>query len=180
MPTWKSRYLYNARTFLHIIFHIYSSQRKNIFTHNFPHLFITYVFASQFNFIQLTQYLVKCRSIKVNVRFSLINSLRYLIFSSVRAVFGRPLPGFRSVSDPRSSARLQIAFTEQSFQPFPEILQQLFGIQNHVSAMSWSELYLHTIFYPSQLGLQLCLWPITKIAIITWNTGEFITMLCCT
>ena len=38
-------------------------------------------------------------------------------------------------SDPHSSARLQIAFTEQSFQPFYEIfLQQLFGIQNQVSA----------------------------------------------
>jgi len=61
---------------------------------------------------------VKWRSIKVNVQFSLINSLRYLTFFSVRAVFGRPLPGFRSVADLRSSTRLQIAFTEQSFQPF--------------------------------------------------------------
>jgi len=62
--------------------------------------------------------LAKWRSIKVNVPFSLINSLRYLIFSSVRTVFGRPPPGFRSVADPRSSTRLQIAFTEQSFQFF--------------------------------------------------------------
>jgi len=61
---------------------------------------------------------VKWCSIKVNVRFSLINGLRYLTFSSVRAVFGRPLPGFRSVADQRSSTRLQIVFTEQSFQPF--------------------------------------------------------------
>ena len=37
---------------------------------------------------------MKCRSIKVNVRFSLINSLRYLTFSSVHAVFGWLLPGF--------------------------------------------------------------------------------------
>ena len=43
-----------------------------------------------------------------------INSLTYLTFSSVRGVFGRPLPGFRkvrSIADPRSSTRLQIAFT---------------------------------------------------------------------
>ena len=67
---------------------------------------------------QLTEYLVKWRSIKVNVRFLLISSLRYLTFSSVRAVFSRLLPGFRSVADPHSSTRLQIAFTEQRFQPF--------------------------------------------------------------
>ena len=42
----------------------------------------------------------------------------YLTFISARAVFGRPLPGFRSIADPRSSTRVQIAFTEQSFQPF--------------------------------------------------------------
>ena len=77
-------------------------------------------------------------------------ALGYLTFSSVRAVFGRPLPGLRSVADPHSSASLQIAFTEQTnpLNPLPEILQQLFSIQNQVSAMSRSELYLHTIFYP--------------------------------
>ena len=89
---------------------------------------------------------MKWRSIKVNVRFSLINSLRYLTFSSVRAVFGRPLPRFHSVADPRSPIRLQIAFTEQSFH-FPEILQQVFGIQNQVPAMSRSALHLRTIIY---------------------------------
>jgi len=35
---------------------------------------------------------VKWRNIKVHVRFSPINSLRYLTFSSVCAVFSRPLP----------------------------------------------------------------------------------------
>jgi len=86
---------------------------------------------------------VKVRSIKVNVRFSLVNSLRYVIFSSVRVVFGRPLPGFRSVADQHSSASLHITFTEQTnpLNLFPEILQQLFGIQNQVSAMYRSELY---------------------------------------
>jgi len=63
---------------------------------------------------------VKWHSIKANVQFSLINSLRYLTYSSVRAVFGRLLPGFRSVADLRSSTRLQIAFTEQNFQPISE------------------------------------------------------------
>jgi len=69
---------------------------------------------------------------------------------SLCSCYLRPIaiPGFRSVADPRSSTRLQIAFTEQSFQHFPEILQQLFGIQIQVSAMSPSELYLGTIFYP--------------------------------
>jgi len=39
---------------------------------------------------------------------------------SGRAVFGQLLPGFRFVADQRSSTHLglQIAFTEQSFQPF--------------------------------------------------------------
>ena len=46
---------------------------------------------------------MKWPSIKVDVRFSLINSLRYLTFSAVRAVFGWPLPGFHSVADPRST-----------------------------------------------------------------------------
>ena len=50
--------------------------------------------------------------------FLLINSLRYLTFSYVRAVFGRSLPGFRSVANPQPSTRLQIAFVDQSFQPF--------------------------------------------------------------
>ena len=63
---------------------------------------------------------MKWHSIKANVQFSLINSLRYLTYSSVRAVFGRLLPGFRSVADLRSSTRLQIAFTEQNFQPISE------------------------------------------------------------
>jgi len=43
--------------------------------------------------------LAKWCSIKVNVRFLLINSLRYIAFYSVRAVSGRPLSGFRSVAD---------------------------------------------------------------------------------
>ena len=74
---------------------------------------------------------MKWHSIKVNVRFSLINSLRYLTFSSVRAVFGRPLPGFRSVADPRSLTSLLLSLSKPS-NPFPEILQQLFCIQNQV------------------------------------------------
>jgi len=106
---------YNARLFLHKIFHIYSSH-----------------FTSQFNFAQL----VKWRSIKADVRFSLINSLRYLFFSSVRAVFGRSLPGFRSVADPRPSTLPRLLSPSNATNLFPEILQQLFRIQNHVSAMS--------------------------------------------
>ena len=56
-----------------------------------------------------------------------INSLTYLTCSSVRGVFGRPLPGFRkvrSIADPRSSTRLQIAFTGKVSNPFSGILQQ--------------------------------------------------------
>ena len=44
--------------------------------------------------------------------------LRYLTYSTVRAVFGRSLSGFHSVADPLSSAHLQTAVTEQSFQSF--------------------------------------------------------------
>ena len=96
----------------------------------------------------LACYLVKWRSIKVSVRFLPINILRHVTFSSVRVVFGRSLPGFRSVADPRSSIRLQIAFgsLSKASNPFPEILQQLFSIQKQVSAMIPSVLYLRTIF----------------------------------
>ena len=100
---------------------------------------------------QLTEYLVKWRSIKVNVRFLLISSLRYLTFSSVRAVFGRPqrrylifVPLLTNVHQPL----YRLLSPSKAFNPFPEILQQLFGIQNHVSALFRFELYLHTIFYP--------------------------------
>ena len=55
-------------------------------------------------------------------------------------IFGWLLEAF-SVTDPRSLTRLQIAFTEESFQPFPGNLQQLFGIQNQVPAMSLSVRY---------------------------------------
>ena len=44
--------------------------------------------------------------------------VRYLTFSSVHAVVGRPLSGFRSFADPRLSTHLQVASTEQSFQLF--------------------------------------------------------------
>jgi len=60
--------------------------QEYFFTQNCPHLFITHVYTTQFNFTQLT-YVVKWRSIKVNVRFSLINILRCQTFSSVRACF---------------------------------------------------------------------------------------------
>ena len=44
---------------------------------------------------------------------------------------------------PRSLAHLQIAFTEQinPSNPFPEILQQLFRVQNQVSAIRASSSY---------------------------------------
>ena len=68
---------------------------------------------------------MKWRSTKLNVRFSPINSLRYLTFSSVRAVFGRPLVrylGFRSVADPRLSTSLLLSLSKAS-NPFPDMLQ---------------------------------------------------------
>jgi len=52
-------------------------------------------------------------------------------------MFGRPLPGFRSVADPRSSASLQIAFTETNpLNPFPGILQQF--ITNKLEGRGWT------------------------------------------
>jgi len=107
---------------------------------------------------------VKWRGIKVNVRFSLINSLRYLTFSSARAVFGRPLPGFRSVADPRSSTRLglQIAFTEQSFQPFSGNFATIFRYPKP----SFRNVSIRALSSYDIL-------PITKVigltAIMTWN-----------
>jgi len=116
---------------------------------------------------------VQWRSIKVNVRFSIINSLRYLTSSSVCAVFGRLLPGICSVADPRSSARLQIAFTQKASNPFPEILQQLLGIQNQVAAMSRSELYLHNDILPitKVIGQEN---QILATATLFWPLGTYI------
>jgi len=145
-------YLYNARIFLYKIFHIYS-----------PH-----VFTSQFNFTQLTYYLVKWRSIKVYVRFLLINSLKYLTFSSARAVFGRPLPGFRSVVDPCSSIflGLQIAFTKRSFQPF----SGNFATIDQYPKPNFRNVSIRAISSYNIL-------PITKViglnATTTWNIEEF-------
>jgi len=53
---------------------------------------------------------MKWGSIKANVLFSLINSLRYLTFSYVRVVFGRPLLGFCYTADPRSSTHFTDCF----------------------------------------------------------------------
>jgi len=112
---------------------------------------------------------MKWQSMKVNVQFSLINTLRYLTFSSVRAVFGRPLPGFRSVADPRLSTHLQIAFTEQSFQPFS---------WNFVTIVQYPKPTFRNV---SIRALSSYILPITKFigltAIMTWNIEEFITML---
>jgi len=96
---------------------------------------------------------VKWYRIKVDVQFLLINSLKYLTFSSVHAVFGRSLSYhcwhtdvlyFSTLIDPVYS----LMSLSKASNPFPEILQQLFGIQNQVSTMYRSELYLRTIFYP--------------------------------
>ena len=60
-------------------------------------------------------------------------------FSSVRRVYtilGRSLRGFRSVADPCSSTRLQIAFTEQTFHPFSENFATVVRYPNQVSTMS--------------------------------------------
>jgi len=112
---------------------------------------------------------VKWRSIKVNVRFSPINSLRYLTFSSVRAVFDWPLPGFRFVADPRSSTRLQILLSlSKASNHFPEILQQSFGIQNKTKfpqCLDPSFIFVRYLPLTKAIGLT---------AIVTWNIEEFI------
>jgi len=97
---------------------------------------------------------VKWRGVKVSVRFLLINSLRYLIFSSIRAVFavfGWLLHGFRSVADPRSSTRLQIVFTEHSFQPFSGNFATIVRyLKPRFRSVDRSELYAPTIFTDNQ------------------------------
>jgi len=109
---------------------------------------------------------VKWRSIKVNVRFSLINSLRYLTFSSVRAVFGRPLPGFRSVADPRSSTNLQTTFTEQSFQLF----SGNFGTIVWYLKPSFRNVSIRAL---SSYGILSITKVIGLTAIMAWNTEKF-------
>jgi len=84
---------------------------------------------------------VKWRSIKVNVWFSLINSLRYVTFSSVRAVFGRPIGAYLAFVPLLTHAHqpiYRLLSLSKASNPFPEILQQLCGIQYQVSTMSIS------------------------------------------
>ena len=93
---------------------------------------------------------------------ALNQQLKVSTFSSVCAVFSRPLPAFHSVADPRSSTRLQIAFTEQSFQPFSG---------NFATIVRYPKPSFHSVLIWA-LSLYYIL-PITKvvirlIAIILW------------
>ena len=110
---------------------------------------------------------MKWRSITFNVRFSLINSLRYLTFSSLCAVFGRPLPGFRSVADRAHQPVYITAFTEQSFQPF---------FRKFCNNCSVSKTKFPQCLGPSFIFVRYL--PLTKAigltAIVTWNIEEFI------
>jgi len=66
--------------------------------------------------------------------FVLFSAERYLAFVPLLTHAHQPVYRLLSLS--------------KASNPFPEISQQLFGIQNQVFAMSRSELYLRTIFYP--------------------------------
>ena len=109
---------------------------------------------------------MKWSSINVNVQFSLINSLSYLTLSSVRAVFGRPLPGFHSIADPCSSTHLQIAFTEQSFQPFS---------RNFATIVWYPKPSFRNVLIRALSSYDILL--ITKVigltVTMTWNIEEF-------
>ena len=118
----KLRYLYNARIFLHKIFCIYSAH------------------------ISSQQYLAKWHGIKLYVRFLLINSLRYLTFSSMLFSADRYLAFVPLLTHARKPIYRLLSPSKAS-NPFPEILQQLFNIKNNVPTMSRSKLYLRTIFY---------------------------------
>ena len=62
-----------------------------------------------------------------------------------------PLPDFRSVTDQRSSTPLQIAFTEQSFQPFSGNFATIVRYPKpSFCNVDRSELYLCTIFTHNQ------------------------------
>jgi len=77
------------------------------------------------------------------------------------------LPGFRSVADQRSSTRLQIAFTEQSFQPFSG---------NFVTIIRYSKPSFRNVSIRALSSYDIL--PITNVigltAIMTcWNIEEF-------
>jgi len=148
-------YLYNARVFLHKIIHIY-----------LPHMSSQVIF----HFTQLTWYLVKWRSIKAN-DFTNQQLLRYLTFSSVRAVFCRSLHGFCSAADPRSSTTHLQCWA--SFQPF---------VGNFATTVQYPKPSFCNVSIQALSSYYIL--PITKVigltAIMTWNIEELITMLCCT
>ena len=94
---------------------------------------------------------MKWRGVKVSVRFLLINSLRYLTFSSVPDCSCCFRPGFRSVADPHSTTRLQIVFTEHSFQPFSGNFATIVRyLKPRFRSVDRSELYAPTIFTDNQ------------------------------
>jgi len=97
--------------------------------------------------------------------FLLINSSKLITFSSVRAVFGRPLPSFCSVAEPAHQSSLQIAFTEQSFQPF-------FG--NFATFVQYPKPSFHNVSIRALSSYDIL--PITEVigltAITTWNIEE--------
>ena len=130
----KLRYLYNARIFLNKIFHFYS-----------PHM---YSFFKSVNLIfgEVAQHQSQC-SIFVNQQFKVSNIFLFVLFLADHYLAFIPL-----LTHAHQTVYRLLSLSKAS-NPFPKILQQLFGIQNQVSAMSRSELYLLTIFYPQQLRL---------------------------
>jgi len=91
------------------------------------------------------------------------SSATWLMFSSVRAIFSRPLPDFRTAADQRSSTGLQIDFTVPSFPPLPEIYQRLFHIPSQVPSLDPH--FIFVWYFPHK---------IIKIITVTSNYAKFI------
>ena len=111
---------------------------------------------------------MKWRSIKVNVRFSPINSLRYLTFSSVRAVLTDRYLAFVPLLTHAHQPVYRLLSLSKASNHFPEILQQSFGIQNKTKfpqCLDPSFIFVRYLPLTKAIGLT---------AIVTWNIEEFI------
>jgi len=84
-----------------------------------------------------------------------ISSVTWLMFSSVRAVFGRPLPDFRTVADRRSSTRLQIDFTVPTFQPLTGNLPAIVRYPKPSSRKVWIHILSSYDIFPIIESLKL-------------------------
>jgi len=88
------------------------------------------------------------RWVPVSSSWEQISSWTFSIFSTVRTVAGRPLPGWWWTTEPFRSIHWQIFLTVSNFHPYTDISQRLLLHQILVHSMSAFEVCHRKILYP--------------------------------